>query len=103
MHEAKQSAFIWYHADAQLEEVLHVWVKQIGETLHIPTRLMVRHQVGKTTFMEVYEASGSNDLQNMIDGIERDVANQPWFAQLQSPRKAEIFVEVLAQETPSDS
>jgi len=96
----KKAAFIWYHADAQLEEVLQVWVRQMGQTLNIPARLMVRHQPERTTFMEIYQASGSIDLQDMVEGIERDAANQAWFAQLHSPRKAEIFVEAHAKASP---
>jgi len=96
----KKAAFIWYHADAQLEETLQAWVEQIGQTLNIPARLMVRHQPARTTFMETYEASGNIDFQGMIEGIERDAANQVWFAQLHSPRKAEVFVEVLAKSSP---
>lgn len=99
----QKTAFIWYHADAQLIDVLQTWVGQMGQTLNIPSRLMVRSQPERTTFMEIYEASGSIGLEDILESIERNAAKQPWFAQLQSSRKAEIFVEVQAQATPSAS
>ena len=89
----KKAAFIWYHADAQMEDVLRQWVAQTSQTLSVSARLMVRQQPERTTFMEIYEVPENVDLQGVLEGIEKDAANQAWFVQLHSPRKAEIFVE----------
>jgi len=99
----KKAAFIWYHADTQLVDVLHAWVSKMGESEGISSRLMVRRQAERTTFMEIYEVSGSLDMEDVVESIERNAATQPWFTQLYGPRKAEIFVEVLAQPAPSVS
>jgi len=94
MPEAMQSAFIWYHADAQLADVLQTWVGQTGKVLGIPSRLMVRRQPDRTTFMEIYESTGSLDMEAIVRTVEASAANQPWFVELHSPRKAEVFAEI---------
>jgi hypothetical protein len=86
---ATQTAFIWYHADEVLSETLQTWVDQTGRLLGIPSKLMLRRQPEKTTFMEIYELAG--DSKAMLETIEANAAQQPWFAQLHSPRRAEVF------------
>lgn len=88
-----QAAFIWYHADAALTEELQAWVNHIGRTQKIRGRLMIREQRDKTTFMEIYEP-GAGDIEPTLAAIEADAARQPWFNQLQSPRRTEVFSEI---------
>jgi len=92
MPEMKQAAFIWYHAEARLAETLQAWVKSTGKALGITSRLMVRHQADKTTFMEVYEST--HDMEDIVKCIEARAAKQAWFSELDCQRKAEIFSEI---------
>ena len=95
--EGKKTAFIWYHADTRLAHTLQAWVEQTGQSLGIPAKIMVRRQAERTTFMEIYEAAGNQHMEDVVEIIEAHAAAQPWFARLQSPRRAEIFSEVPAQ------
>jgi len=84
------SAFIWYHADARLAGQLSDWVQGISSELDIDGRLLVRQQNDKTTFMEIYPVIEKETLAH----IEHMAAKQHWFAQLLSPRQAELFAEI---------
>ena len=102
MPEAKQAAFIWYHADAQLADVLQAWVESTGKALGITSRLMVRHQTDKTTFMEIYESGKNMDMESLLRNVEASAAIQPWFVELHSQRKAEVFAEIHSLPTLSE-
>jgi len=84
------SAFIWYHADAQLAEPLSDWVQKVSSELNVRGRLLVRQQNDKTTFMEIYPSVEETTVAH----IEHMAAKQSWFAQLLSTRQAEVFAEV---------
>jgi len=100
--EGKKTAFIWYHADSRLANALRAWVEQTGQSLGIPAKILVRRQAERTTFMEIYEAAGNQNMEDMVEIIEACAAAQSWFARLQSPRRAEIFSEFPAQaESPA--
>lgn len=102
MPEPMQAAFIWYHADAGLADVLQTWVEQTGKTLGTSSKLMVRQQPGRTTFMEIYESTVSLDMESIVESIEASAANQHWFKELHSSRKAEIFSEIHSQSKLSE-
>jgi len=101
MPEAKQAAFIWYHADARLTDTLQTWVEQTGKALGIPSRLMVRRQDDRTTFMEIYESTGTKDMHAIVESVEASAAQQDWSAELHSQRKAEVFSGIPSQSETS--
>jgi len=84
------SAFIWYHADARLAGQLTDWVQEISSELDVDGRLLIRRQKNKITFMEIYATVEKETLAR----IEQKAAQQNWFAQLLSPRQAELFAEI---------
>ncbi|MDX8392355.1 MAG: DUF4936 family protein [Mariprofundaceae bacterium] len=83
-------AFIWYHADAKLAGQLSDWVRETSDALGISGRLLIRQQTNKTTFMEIYPSIDETS----IERIEKAAAAQSWFAQLTSPRQAEVFKDI---------
>jgi len=91
MRDAPATAFIWYHAEAELEAELQRWVRQTGHGLSIGARLMIRRQADRTTFMEIYELPADCDPDSFVMQIEQQAGRQPWFERLQSPRRAELF------------
>jgi hypothetical protein len=97
----QQAAFIWYHADASLTDALQTWVEQTGKALAIPSRLMVRRQDDRTTFMEIYESTGEEDMEAIVASVEASAAMQAWFVKLHSQRKAEIFSAIPSQSETS--
>jgi len=98
MHESSEqtapySAFIWYHADAGLSGSLQTWVEDMGGQLKVRSRLLVRSEPGRTTFMEIYEGIADNAEQaaDVVRRIETCAAQQACCSALDSPRRAELF------------
>ena len=49
------SAFIWYHGQLKDAAIYQAWLQTALEKTGVTGRLLVRQQIEKTTFMEVYE------------------------------------------------
>lgn len=98
MHESFQqtepySAFIWYHADADLSRSLQAWVADMGKRLKVRSHLLVRNEQERTTFMEIYEGIADNAEQAavVVSHIETCATQQTCCLALDSPRRAEVF------------
>lgn len=85
--------FIWYHAAAGIENELRQWLDHL-KAQGIRGRLLVRHEEGRTTFMEVYAAVDTD----MLATIESQARQQTWYHALQSPRRCESFREIACDE-----
>jgi len=79
------SAFIWYHADSNLQTDLLAWLGQVKRATGIQGRLLVRKQPDKTTYMEIYD----NVKPQLIDIIEDLAGQTPCFSDIQ--RRCESF------------
>ncbi|MDQ6972273.1 MAG: hypothetical protein Q9M30_06470 [Mariprofundaceae bacterium] len=89
--ETSCSAFIWYHADVELFDTLDLWVRKTATQKGIHSRLLIREEGGKTTFMEIYEPLRPEAARLIIEEIEQLAKLEAWHPRLLSPRKAEIF------------
>lgn len=74
------SAFVWYHAESQQENLFQAWIEHVQRELHVQAKLYKRMQNEKTTFMEVFEHIDCATIkhierlatqQHCFDGIER--------------------------------
>ncbi len=91
---ASSSAFIWYHADAEQQGPILQWQAELSETLGVQGRLLLRHDSGKTTFMEIYEHVESP----LVEQIEAQAKQLPIFAGIE--RRCESFIEVNPEVNP---
>jgi len=89
--ETSCSAFIWYHADVELFDTLDLWVRNSATQKGIHSRLLVREEEQKTTFMEIYEPLRPETARRTIEEIEQLARVEAWYPRLLSPRRAEIF------------
>ncbi len=81
-------AFIWYHANENIEPELLDWLAQVEEKADVRGKLFIRKEDDKTTFMETY----TNVSRATINRIEKMAASQPIFNDIH--RQCESFVEV---------
>lgn len=84
--------FIWYLAPDAIEPVLRLWLSEVEEKLGVRGELFLRRDRDRegnprTTFMETYR-----DIDEyFITELEALAAQQPWSAQLLTPRRCEAF------------
>ncbi len=94
-HEGRQGfphLFIWYHAPGYLEADLREWLRQVQQELGIEGELFLREERDvdgnpRMTFMETYR----NVNEELVVQLESLASRQPWFQQLDSPRRCEAF------------
>jgi len=83
-------AFIWYHADENMEPALVEWLDQVKENADVRGKLFIRKEKDKTTFMETY----TDVSRATINRIETLASNQPLFKCIH--RQCESFVEITS-------
>jgi len=89
------SLFIWYHAEPGSEAGFRQWLSELSEKTGIHGELFVRHDRGKTTFMETYENIGCGAQ----DTIERLATEQACFESVQ--RRCEAFERLHTEKHPN--
>lgn len=82
------NAFIWYHADENIEPELLQWLSQVEEKADVRGKLFIRKENDKSTFMETY----TDVSRATINRIEKLAANHPLFKGIH--RQCESFVEI---------
>jgi len=83
-------AFIWYHADKNMESDLQRWIDEVEAGAGVRGRLYIRIEKDKTTFMESY-ADISRDT---IERIEKLAASSPVFQDID--RRCESFIQITS-------
>jgi len=81
-------AFIWYHADKNMESDLLGWIDEVEAETGVRGRLYIRIEKDKTTFMESYP----DVSRATIDRIEKLAAASPVFQSID--RRCESFVKI---------
>lgn len=81
-------AFIWYHADKNMEPDLQHWIDAVEDEAGVRGKLYIRTHQDETTFMESY-----NDVSRAtIDRIEKLAASRPLFENIN--RRCESFIQI---------
>ncbi|MDQ6996176.1 MAG: hypothetical protein Q9M82_01795 [Mariprofundus sp.] len=83
-------AFIWYHADENMEPAFIEWLEQVEEQADVRGKLFIRKENDKTTFLETY----TDVSRATINRIEKMAVAQPIFNDIH--RQCESFVEVTS-------
>jgi len=81
-------AFIWYHADKNMEPDLQHWIDAVEDEAGVRGKLYIRTHQDETTFMESY----SDVSRATIDRIEKLAASSPVFQDIE--RRCESFIQI---------
>jgi len=83
-------AFIWYHADKNMESDLQHWIDEVEAGAGVRGRLYIRIEKDKTTFMESY----ADISRATIERIEKLAASSPVFQDID--RRCESFIQITS-------